>query len=133
MKKDFSKFEERIGYTFSDKNLLKQAFVHRSYINENRAEKLEHNERIEFLGDAVLELVVTNHLFITYPKKSEGELTALRSALVNTQALAIAAEELNINDFLLLSKGESRDNGRARKYILADTFEAIIGAIYVDQ
>ena len=133
MKKDFSKFEERIGYTFSDKNLLKQAFVHRSYINENRAEKLEHNERIEFLGDAVLELVVTNHLFITYPKKSEGELTALRSALVNTQALAIAAEELNINDFLLLSKGESRDNGRARKYILADTFEAIIGAIYIDQ
>ena len=133
MKKDFSKFEERIGYTFSNKNLLKQAFVHRSYINENRAEKLEHNERIEFLGDAVLELVVTNHLFITYPKKSEGELTALRSALVNTQALAIAAEELNINDFLLLSKGESRDNGRARKYILADTFEAIIGAIYIDQ
>lgn len=133
MRKDLKKFEENIGYTFSDKNLLKQAFVHRSYINENRSEKLEHNERIEFLGDAVLELIVTDHLFTTYPKKSEGELTALRSALVKTQALALAAGELNMNDFLFLSKGENRDTGRARQYILADTFEAFIGALYLDQ
>jgi len=133
MQKDLSQFEEHVGYTFSDKNLLKQAFVHRSYINENRSEKLEHNERIEFLGDAVLELIVTDHLFTTYPKKSEGELTALRSALVKTQALALAAGKLNMNDFLFLSKGESRDIGRARQYILADTFEAFIGALYLDQ
>ena len=131
--KDFGEFEGRIGFIFEDKALLRQAFTHRSYINETREEGLEHNERLEFLGDAVLELVVTNYLYTKYPKKPEGELTAYRSALVNTASLAIAASKIGMNDYLLLSRGEARDTGRARQYILADTFEAFIGALYLDQ
>lgn len=130
---DFGKFEEKTGITFNDKSLLKKAFTHRSYLNENRSEKLEHNERLEFLGDAVLELVVTDFLFEKFPEKSEGELTALRSALVNTITLAKGANDLGMNDFLLLSKGEAKDTGRARQYILADTYEAFIGAVRLDQ
>lgn len=132
-KKDFSKFEEKTGFTFNDKSLIKRAFTHRSYLNENKAEKLEHNERLEFLGDAVLELVVTDFLFSKYPEKTEGELTALRSALVNTITLATAASSIGMNDYLLLSRGEAKDIGRARQYILADTFEAFIGALHLDQ
>lgn len=132
-KKNFGEFEEKSGFTFKDKSLLRQAFIHRSYINENRGEGLEHNERLEFLGDAVLELVVTSHLFNKYPQKTEGELTAYRSALVNTGTLATAAAKIGMNDYLLLSRGESKDTGRARQFILADTFEAFIGSLYMDQ
>jgi len=130
---DFSKFEEKAGITFKDKNLLKQAFTHRSYINENRSSNLEHNERLEFLGDAVLELVITDFLYKKFKDSAEGELTALRSALVNADTCSIVAQKLGANDFLLLSKGESKDNGRARQYILANTLEALIGALYLDQ
>lgn len=133
MDSNFSKFEERSGVTFKDKSLLKQAFTHRSYINENKNTRLEHNERLEFLGDAVLELVVTDFLYRKYPGHPEGELTTYRSALVNAITLAEVASNLGMNDFLLLSKGESKDIGRARQYILANTFEAVVGAIYLDQ
>ena len=130
---DFSKFEKTTGVAFKDKALLKQAFIHRSYINENRSSGLEHNERLEFLGDAVLELVITNFLYKKYKDMDEGKLTSLRSALVNADTCAEVASKLGANDFLLLSKGESKDIGRARQYILANTLEAIIGAIYLDQ
>jgi ribonuclease-3 len=127
------KLEKLIGVTFSDSGHLLTAITHRSYLNEHRGATQEHNERYEFLGDAVLELVVTDFLFHKYLEKPEGELTAVRAALVNTISLAEAASKLNINEFLLLSKGEARDTGRARQYILANTFESIIGAIYLDQ
>lgn len=130
---DFSKFEENAGVKFKDANLLRQAFTHRSYINENRDSGLEHNERLEFLGDAVLELVITDYLFNKMKESDEGEMTSLRSALVNADTCAKVATTLGANDFLLLSKGESKDTGRARQYILANTLEAIIGAIYIDQ
>ena len=126
------KFEEILGFKFKDKGLLKLAFTHRSYLNENRGKVFEHNERLEFLGDAVLELVTTEFLFAKYPKKPEGDLTAFRSALVNAITLSDLASKLGMNDFLLLSKGESKDTGRARQYILANTFEAVVGAIYLD-
>ena len=130
---DFSKFEETLDIIFKDKALLKQAFIHRSYINENRALGLSHNERLEFLGDAVLELVTTDYLYKRFLDMDEGELTSLRSALVNADTCAVVATNLGANDFLLLSRGESKDTGRARQYILANTLEAIIGAIYMDQ
>ncbi len=130
---DFSVFEKSINITFKDPELLKQAFTHRSYLNEHKGSKMEHNERLEFLGDAVLELAVTDFLYKKFPKKSEGELTAYRSALVNSTTLATVAEKLNMNSFLLLSKGESKDTGRARQFILANTFESVLGSIYLDQ
>ncbi len=133
MEINWKKFEEKAGVTFVDKALLKQAFTHRSYINENKNTKLEHNERLEFLGDAVLELVVTDFLYEKYPTKPEGELTTYRSALVNSSTLSEVASNLDMNDFLLLSRGESRDIGRARQFILANTFESIVGATYLDQ
>ena len=102
-------------------------------MNENRDAKQDQNERTEFLGDAVLELVVTDYLFHKYPEKPEGELTAIRAALVNTVSLADASTKLGVNDYLLMSKGESKDTGRARQYILANAFEALIGAMYLDQ
>lgn len=125
--------ERLIGVTFNDKQLLTQAFTHRSYINENRGTALKHNERLEFLGDAVLELVTTEYLFNKYPKKPEGDLTAIRAALVNTVMLAEVGKELDFNSELLLSKGEAKDEGRARQAILANTFEAVVGAIHIDQ
>ena len=130
---DFSVFEKSINISFKDPELLKQAFTHRSYLNEHKGSKLEHNERLEFLCDAVLELAVTDFLYKKFPKKSEGELTAYRSALVNSTTLATVAEKLNMNSFLLLSKGESKDTGRARQFILANTFESVLGSIYLDQ
>ena len=129
---DFKDFETKIGYSFRDKRLLETAFTHRSYLNENRSLGKEHNERLEFLGDAVLELAVTEFLFAKYPERPEGDLTAYRAALVNTQSIADAGSKLGINDFLLLSRGESRDTGRARLIILANAFEALIGALYLD-
>ena len=130
---DFSAFEKKTQIVFKDKNLLMQAFIHRSYINENPKTNLSHNERLEFLGDAVLELVVTDYLYEKYPNYTEGELTAIRSALVNASIISEAASETGMNDFLLLSKGEAKDNGKARLYILSNTYEAYIGAIYLDQ
>ena len=130
---DFGTFEKKIKFTFKDKELLKQAFMHRSYINENPGVKLAHNERLEFLGDAVLELVVTDHLYKMYPSSPEGELTAYRSSLVNAVILSGIAEGLGMNEYLLLSKGESKDNGKARMNILANTFESFVGALYLDQ
>ena len=130
---DFSEFEKKINVTFNKPELLKQAFTHRSYLNENRSAGVEHNERLEFLGDAVLELVVTEFLFEKYPDKPEGDLTSYRAALVNTTSISDAAVKLGMNDFLLLSRGESRDTGRARQIILANAFEALIGAMYLDQ
>lgn len=130
---DFSQFENKAEITFKDKNLLKQAFTHRSYINENKSLGLEHNERLEFLGDAVLELVVTDYLYHKYREMDEGELTSVRSVLVNADTCSEVASEIGANDFLLLSKGESKDKGRARQYILANTLEALIGALYIDQ
>lgn len=130
---NFAKFEEISGITFKNKELLRRAFTHRSYLNENRGTESSHNERLEFLGDAVLELMVTEYLFEKYPDSSEGDLTAYRAALVNAITLSEAAQKINVNDFLLLSKGESKDTGKARQYILANTMEAIIGAIYLDQ
>jgi len=129
---DFSAFEQKIGYTFKKKGLLEQAFTHRSYLNENREPGREHNERLEFLGDAVLELVVTEFLYGKYPDKAEGELTAVRAALVNTTSISSAASVLGMNEYLLLSRGEAKDTGRARQIILANAFEALIGAIYLD-
>ncbi|MFA5751297.1 MAG: ribonuclease III [Candidatus Paceibacterota bacterium] len=130
---NFSDFEKRTKIVFKDKDLLKQAFIHRSYINENPHSNLSHNERLEFLGDAVLELVVTDFLYKKYSHYTEGELTAVRSALVNTLIISDMASNLGMNDYLLLSKGESKDKGKARQYILANTFEAYIGAVYLDQ
>ncbi len=129
---DFSKFEDIIGIKFKNKALLEQAFTHRSYLNEHRDLKTGHNERLEFLGDAVLELIVTEYLFNKYTESTEGELTSYRSALVNAITLSDAASKLGMNDFLLLSKGEAKDLGRARQIILANTMEAFIGAVFLD-
>jgi len=131
--KDFSAFQDKIGITFTDKNLIAQAFTHRSYLNEHPKLGRSHNERLEFLGDAVLELIVTDHLYRQFPDKTEGDLTSYRAALVNTVSLSGAAQALDMNTHLLLSKGEAKDTGKAREYILANTFEAVIGAIYLDQ
>ena len=129
---DYTEFENKIGLNFKNKDVLKQAFVHRSYINENKQSGLNHNERLEFLGDAVLELVITDFLYHKYPDKPEGDLTAYRSALVNADTCAGIATSLGMGNYLLLSKGESKDVGRARQYILANALEALIGAIYQD-
>lgn len=129
----FSDFEKNTKIFFKNKNLLKQAFIHRSYINENEGINLSHNERLEFLGDAVLELIVTDYIYKKYPSYTEGELTAIRSALVNANIISMVASKIGMNDYLLLSKGEAKDNGKARQYILANTFEAFIGALYLDQ
>ncbi|MEK7584997.1 MAG: ribonuclease III [Patescibacteria group bacterium] len=130
---DCEPLADRLGVAFHDLNYLRQALTHRSFLNEHKEVKRDHNERIEFLGDAVLELAITDYLFRRYPDRTEGDLTAYRAALVNTQTLAEAATDLGVNDFLLLSRGEAKDVGRARQVILANTFESIIGAIYLDQ
>lgn len=124
--------QEKIKVKFNDENLLKQAFVHRSYLNENPNFELDNNERLEFLGDAVLELIVTEYLYNNYPDP-EGELTNWRAALVCGAKLSEIAQGLNFDDHLLLSRGESQGSKRARQNILADCFEAVIGAIYIDQ
>lgn len=131
--KDHSSLEQRLGVVFKEKILLEQALVHRSYLNENPGYKFGHNERLEFLGDAVLELVVTEYLFKNYPNP-EGELTNWRASLVNSKMLAEMSEKLNVNDHLYLSRGEAKDNNtKARQYILANAFESIVGAMYLDQ
>ena len=128
----FEILEKKLGLKFKDKDILRQAFTHRSYLNENPDLKLEHNERLEFLGDAVIELIVTEHLYKDHPEKKEGDLTNWRAALVNAKMMTSVAEELGFNDYLLLSRGESKELGKARAYILANTFEALLGALYLD-
>lgn len=130
--KDLLPFEKKLGLSFKNKDLLTQAFVHRSYLNENPDFHLDQNERLEFLGDAVLELVITEHLYKEYPQQAEGEMTNWRASLVNAKMLTQVAEELGFNEFLLLSRGEAKELGKARQYILANTFEAFIGALYLD-
>ena len=131
--KDFNTFQQGLGLQFNDPELLRQAFTHRSYLNEHRGEVAGHNERLEFLGDAVLELISTHFLYDKYPQKPEGELTAYRASLVNAVTCAEIAHEIGMNDFLLLSRGEAKDTGRARNILLANAFEALVGAIYLDQ
>jgi ribonuclease-3 len=131
--KNFAILEKSLGLEFKNRDLLIEAFCHRSYLNEHPDFPLPHNERLEFLGDAVLELIVTEYLYKKYPEKNEGELTNWRAALVNAKILGELAKDLGFNDFLLLSKGEEKETGKARLYILANTFEALIGAIYLDQ
>lgn len=130
---DLATLERILGFVFNDKSHLLTAITHRSYLNEHKEATQDHNERLEFLGDAVLELIVTDFLFHKYTDKPEGDLTAIRSALVNTISLADASTKLGVNDYLLMSKGEAKDVGRARQYILANAFEAFIGALYLDQ
>jgi ribonuclease-3 len=131
--KEFEKLQTTINYNFKNPELLRQALTHRSYINEHPDFKLGHNERLEFLGDAVLEIIVTEHLFNTFPQTPEGDLTDWRASLVNAKMLASIAKDLNIEEDLLLSRGEEKDNNsKARQYILANAMEALIGAIYLD-
>ena len=132
MEKNLEKFEEKIKINFNDRKLLETVFVHRSYLNEHPDFGLDQNERLEFLGDAVLELIVTEHLFKNF-NNPEGDLTNWRAALVNSEMLGSTAKKLKLGDYLLLSKGESRDKGKAREYILANAFEALLGAIYLDR
>jgi len=130
--KSFSDLEKTLKVKFKDQLLLRQALVHRSYLNENPKFELDHNERLEFLGDAVMELIVTEHLYRTYPNP-EGDLTNWRSALVNSRMIAQVARRLGFEEFLFLSRGEAKDTGRARDYILGNSFEAVTGAMYLDQ
>lgn len=132
--KDFLKIEKIIDIEFLNKDLLKQSVVHRSYLNEHPDFGLPHNERLEFLGDAVLEIVVTEYLYHRFPETPEGDLTNWRASLVNAKMLSEIAKEIGIEDFLYLSRGEAKDkNTKARQYILANAIEALIGAIYLDQ
>ncbi len=129
-----NEFQAEIDILFKDDRVLKEALTHRSYLNENQDWPCDHNEKLEFLGDAVLEFATTKYLFCAFPKMEEGELTMLRAALVNTKMLAQIAESMHLQKYLLLSNGErTQTNGRAMETILADAFEALIGAIYIDQ
>jgi ribonuclease-3 len=131
--KEFAKLEETIHYSFKKPDFLKQAMTHRSYLNEHPEFPLGHNERLEFLGDAVLEIIVTEHLFNTFPQTPEGDLTDWRASLVNAKMLATIAKDLGVEENLYLSRGEEKDSGsKARQYILANAMEALIGAIYLD-
>lgn len=132
MKKEFTAIEKVIGVKFKNKKLLEQAFVHRSYLNEHPDFELDHNERLEFLGDAVLELVVTENLYCNYPNP-EGELTNWRASMVNAKTLSQIGSTLSMEPCLYLSRGEAKDTGKARQYILANAMESLIGAIYLDR
>ncbi|HNW55639.1 MAG TPA: ribonuclease III [bacterium] len=125
---------QKLGIDFKNERLLMQALVHRSYLNEHSDFPVGHNERLEFLGDAVLELIVTEYLFLSYPEKTEGELTDWRASLVNAKTLSQIAKEIELDKYLFLSKGEAKETAsKGRQYILADAMEALIGAIYLDQ
>ncbi len=128
------KLENKLKIKFNNQNLLKQAMVHRSYLNEHPDSVVGHNERLEFLGDAVLEIVVTEYLYLNFKDTDEGDLTNWRASLVNAKMLHVVATELDLEDYLYLSKGEAKDkNKKSRQYILANAVEALIGAIYLDQ
>ena len=129
---DLKKFQEIIGYRFSDETLLKQALTHSSYANEKHMKKLSDNERLEFLGDAVLEILSSDFLYKNYPNRSEGQLTKLRASIVCEPTLATCTEMIHLGDYLYLGKGEDRTGGRMRKSVLSDAMEAVIGAIYLD-
>ena len=129
---DLKKFQELIGYQFKNEQLLKQALTHSSYANEKHMKKLSDNERLEFLGDAVLETTSSEFLFNNYPKLTEGQLTKLRASIVCEPTLALCTEEIHLGDFIYLGKGEEQTGGRKRKSILSDAMEAVIGAIYLD-
>jgi ribonuclease-3 len=131
LKIDIAALEASIGLEFSNKELLTLAFIHKSFVNEHPDQE-RYNERLEFLGDAVLELSVTRYLFDNYPEQPEGQLTNWRSSLVKGKSLAKVASSLKLGDFLLLSRGEDMSGGREKDYILANTMEALIGAIYLD-
>ncbi|MBI4159622.1 ribonuclease III [Candidatus Wolfebacteria bacterium] len=133
MHQNLESLEKALGIIFHNKSFLYEAVTHRSYLNENPRWEYPHNERLEFLGDAVLELAVTERLFHRYPNSPEGHLTSIRAALVNYQMMAEVARALRIEDYLLLSRGEAKDVGRAREVILANAMEAVIGAVYLDQ
>jgi ribonuclease-3 len=128
-----NEFQAEIGIIFKDDRILKEALTHRSFLNESQDWPYEHNERLEFLGDAVLELSTTKYLFKAFPKAEEGELTMIRAALVNTKMLAKVAEDIHLQGHLLLSRGEGSQSGKAIETILADALEALIGAIYLDK
>lgn len=130
--KNLSTFEKKLNLKFKNKDLFYQALIHRSYLNEHPTLKLGHNERLEFLGDAVLELIITKFLFQNF-KQEEGQLTRFRASLVNTKTLAQVAKKLKFNNYIFLSKGEIKSKGKAREVILANTFEALLGSIYLDQ
>lgn len=132
MSRNIKELEKKISYSFSDEGLLKHAMTHSSYVNEKRLKKTDCNERLEFLGDAVLELVSSEYLFFENPKMPEGELTKLRASMVCEKALAFCARDLDLGDFLLLGKGEDATGGRKRDSITSDALEALIGAIYLD-
>ena len=129
---NLAELEKIIAYQFRDQKLLEEALTHRSYLNERPDWRTPHNERLEFLGDAALELAVTEALYHRYPESEEGRLTSLRAALVNYQMLAAIGKSFGIEPFILLSRGEAKDTGRAREVILANVMEAVIGAIYLD-
>lgn len=128
---DLSPLEKTIGIKFTNPAIYEQAFTHRSYLNEH-ADSKEHNERLEFLGDAVVELIVTHFLYEKFPEKPEGELTNLRAALVRRNSLSVIGEELQFGDYVRLSKGESKNTGKAKSVILSNAVEAFIGALYLD-
>lgn len=130
--KNIEDFQELIGYQFSDINLLKQALTHSSYANEHRMSKFENNERLEFLGDAVLEIITSEFLFLKYDQMLEGELTKFRASIVCEPTLANFSKEIELGEFLLLGKGEDNSGGRMRSSVLSDAVEALIGAIYLD-
>ena len=131
---ELNKLQKKLGVKFNDESLLKQALVHRSYLNEHPDFNIGHNERLEFLGDAVLEIVVTEFLYLNFADTPEGDLTNWRASLVNAKMLYEVANDLEIEEYLYLSRGESKDkNKKSRQYILADAIEAIIGAMYLDQ
>src|SRR3989344_548730 len=125
--------QDSLKINFTDQNLIKNAFIHRSYLNENKKYKSTSNERLEFLGDSVLSIVVSRFLYLTLPSSPEGELTQLRASLVRTETLAKIAKKLDLGHYLYLSKGEEDSKGRENSSILANTFEALVGAIYLDQ
>jgi ribonuclease-3 len=127
------KLQTKIGIQFQNEALLYEALTHRSYLNEKPGWKYPHNERLEFLGDAVIELAVSESLFIKFPKFPEGQMTVVRAALVNYQMLGKVAVEVGLNEGVLMSKGEAKDTGKAREVIMANAFEAFVGALYLDQ
>lgn len=130
---DLEKLEKELNLKFKNKDLLKNAFIHRSYLNEHSDEPLPHNERLEFLGDSVLAFVVSEHLYEHFPNHPEGDLTNFRASLVNAKSLAKIARALKLGEYLLLSRGEEASGGRNRQYLLANTFESLLGALYLDQ
>jgi ribonuclease-3 len=129
---DLDNLTKELNLAFKNKDLLRNAFIHRSYLNEHPDEKLPNNERLEFLGDSVLSFVVSQYLYENYPGHPEGDLTNFRASLVNAKALSQVAKELHLGDYLLLSRGEEASGGRNRQYLLANTFEALLGAVYLD-